>query len=61
MFQNNGLRCPVPGCKTTIRGVTGFDEINKLRKHYAKAHWANITMEEALTLRIKIENAQTPS
>jgi len=49
------LRCIVPGCKVTIRGVTGLDELHKLQKHYYKAHWARITMEEALNLRIKIE------
>ena len=52
----DGLKCPVPGCKKIIRGMTGLQELQKLRSHYERAHLARITMEEALELRRRIES-----
>ena len=54
----DGLRCPVPGCKHTVRALTGLQEIEKLKAHYKKAHLARITTQEALEIRVRIEKKE---
>lgn len=49
------LKCQVPGCKVFIRGITGLDEIMKLRKHLNRAHIAEVGCVDALELRAKWE------
>ena len=51
-----GLKCPVPGCKTTIHAMTGFQEIEKFRKHYFRVHGCDMTMQEALQRRVIAED-----
>lgn len=51
----HGLRCRVPGCKAIITGVTGLDEIMKLRQHFKRSHLSELTPSEALELRVKWE------
>lgn len=48
------LKCPVPGCRTYIAGVTGLDEITKLRKHYRRVHLARLDTLDALELRDRL-------
>lgn len=51
----DGLRCQVPGCRHVVRAFTGLQELDKMRKHLARAHLAKITPGEALELRAKWE------
>lgn len=55
------MKCTMPKCRSTINGLTGLDEIVKLRQHFAKAHKMPLTMEEALEVRIDIENGIAPN
>ena len=50
-----GLNCQVPGCKTTIRAMTGLQEISRLQRHYERAHVARISMHDALEIRAQWE------
>ncbi len=50
-----GLRCRVPGCRVVIHAMTGLQEINKLRRHFTRAHLARLAMIDALELREKWE------
>jgi len=50
-----GLKCLVPKCKGVINGMTGLQELDKLRSHYLKAHKSHISMEEAMVIRERIE------
>lgn len=43
------------GCRRVIRGVTGLDELMKLRKHLLDAHGWAPTMNQALEIRILFE------
>ena len=49
------LVCRVPGCRHRIRAMTGFQEIERLRQHYLRAHLARLTMQQALELRAQWE------
>jgi len=51
----DGLKCEVPGCRTTIRAFTGLQELQKLIKHYWRAHHARLSMNDALELRSRME------
>lgn len=53
-FDN--LKCQVPGCKAVIRALTGLQELEKLRKHMAKAHYAKKNLIEALKTRADWES-----
>jgi hypothetical protein len=50
------LRCQVPGCHVVIRALTGLRELHKLQEHFARAHLARLTMDEALELRANWES-----
>lgn len=38
-----------------IRAMTGLQELQKLRTHMRRAHLVNYTMNEALEIRIRME------
>jgi hypothetical protein len=52
---DDGLRCEVPGCRTTIHAFTGLQELQKLIQHYWRAHHARLSMTDALELRSRME------
>lgn len=54
--SNDRLNCQIPGCRATIGAWSGFQEIDKLRKHMEKVHMARLTMTEALELRASWES-----
>jgi len=45
------LRCRVPGCRATIPGLTGLDELHQLVRHFRRAHGRDIALELALEIR----------
>lgn len=47
----DGLRCPHICCKAVIRGVTGLDELMKLRAHFLREHGRRLEMDEAMEAR----------
>lgn len=51
----DGLQCEVPGCRVIIRATTGLQELQKLMKHYERAHLVRLSMDEALKLRARME------
>lgn len=53
-----GLKCTVPGCRTTIHAMTGLQELDKLGKHFLRAHRQMLDMNTLLELRVKIENGE---
>jgi hypothetical protein len=53
--QFDGLKCPVPGCKKVIYAFTGLQELDKLQKHMAKAHYARWNAIETLENRAIME------
>ena len=55
------LYCLVDGCRkrTHIRGMTGLQELENLRKHLAKAHQMRLDMSQALEVREKFERGET--
>lgn len=55
--RGDGLRCNVPGCKGIIRALTGLQEIEKLRYHYYRFHHCRLTVQQALELRVHIEES----
>lgn len=56
--MDNGLKCPVEGCKTVIHGMTGFQELEKLAKHMRKRHGRGdgFNIFDAMTFRDMSEN-----
>jgi len=36
--EYDNLICPYDGCKTVIRALTGLQELNKMRQHFARKH-----------------------
>ena len=55
-----GLRCTMPKCNHVIHAMTGFQEIEKLMKHFSKKHKISITMERALEFRVAMEDGLVP-
>lgn len=55
-----GLRCTMPGCNHVMRSYTGFQEIEKLMKHFERKHKIVISMQRALEIRIDMEDGKTP-
>jgi len=55
------MRCTVPKCRGQITGMTGLQELTKLRQHFSKSHRIFLSMEEALEVRIDIENGREPN
>ena len=51
------MKCPVLGCGKEINGMTGLQELIKLRKHFARKH-SQINMEEALEIRVIAEGIE---
>ena len=50
------LRCQVPGCRSTIKALTGLQEIDKLAKHMARVHLSAHSPRELLELRAAWED-----
>jgi hypothetical protein len=55
------LRCTMPKCRATINAMTGLQELDKLQRHFAKAHKLPLTMTEALEVRINLEDGKEPN
>lgn len=55
------MNCTVPKCRGRISGMTGLQELEKLRQHFKRAHKVTLTMGEALEVRIDLENGQEPN
>lgn len=55
----DALNCQVPGCRASIRAMTGFQEIEKLMAHMRRVHLSSLTMNEALELRAAWESRHT--
>lgn len=55
------MNCTVKGCRGTIRGMTGLQELDKLRKHFARKHKVALSMGEALEVRIDVEEGREPN
>lgn len=55
------LNCTMPKCRGKIGGLTGLDEIRKLIGHFQKAHKISLSMEEALEIRINLEDGKEPN
>jgi hypothetical protein len=54
------LKCIVPKCRVSVNGITGFDELQRFRKHLVKMHpeIGPLTMERVMELRLMAEKAQ---
>lgn len=54
------LKCFVPKCRASVNGATGFDEVQRFRKHLVKKHpEVRIkSMEHLLELRLMAEKKQ---
>jgi len=58
------LRCRVPGCRATIPGLTGLDELHELIRHFHRAHGRDIPLDLALDIRAAWEEdaaAESPA
>jgi hypothetical protein len=55
-----GLRCTMPKCRTVINAWTGFQEIEKLQKHFLNKHKISLTMDAALKAREAMEAGFVP-
>lgn len=55
------LKCTMPKCRGSIGGVTGLDEIMKIRAHFRKAHKQDLDTSEALEVRIDMEEGRVPN
>lgn len=56
--EHGHLRCQVPGCRTVIRALTGFQELEKLRMHLYRVHLAYKHMDEVLETRAEWERRE---
>jgi hypothetical protein len=54
------LKCIVPKCRASVNGLTGFDEIQRFRKHLVKKHpeLGSMTLERVMELRLMAEKNQ---
>lgn len=55
------MKCTMPKCRAQINGVSGLQEIMALRKHFQKSHKMVLTTEEALEVRLNIEDGKEPN
>jgi hypothetical protein len=55
------MNCTMPKCRSRINGMTGLQEIQKLRQHFLKVHKVNLSTGEALEVRINIEDGVEPN
>lgn len=55
------LKCTMPKCRGKIGGMTGLQEIREMQKHFSKRHRISLSMEEALEVRIDMENGKEPN
>ena len=55
------MNCTVKGCQGIIRGMTGLQELDNLRKHFRKAHKLALSMGEALEVRVDVEDGREPN
>lgn len=52
------LQCGVAGCGRAIRGMTGLQEIQNLRKHVSRKHKVGLDTSAALEWRTRFEEGQ---
>ncbi len=55
-----GLKCTMPKCRVVINGMTGLQEINKLKSHFRRKHHLELSMERALEFRVTMEAGHVP-
>jgi len=55
------MKCTMPKCRSQINGVSGLQEIMALRKHFQKSHKMVLTTEEALEVRLNLEDGKPPN
>lgn len=55
------LRCTMKGCRRSIGGKTGLDEALKVATHFQRVHNTPVTLEEALGIRIDMEEGREPN
>ena len=55
------MNCTVKGCRGVIRGMTGLQELDNLRKHFARVHKLALSPREALEVRVDVENGKEPN
>lgn len=55
------MKCTVPKCGRQINGMTGLQELQKLRQHFAMAHKISLRPDEALEVRVDIESGREPN
>jgi hypothetical protein len=56
--MDEGLKCPVEGCRKVIHGMTGLDELQKLSTHMKRVHGRGdgYNVFDAMTFRDMSEN-----
>ena len=55
------MKCTMPKCRAQINGMTGFQEIQKVQQHFARAHKVRLSMNEAMEVRINLEDGVEPN
>ena len=55
-----GFRCTMPGCKATINGWSGLEELTRLRRHFERKHKIALYTDEAAELRNVMEDGHEP-
>lgn len=57
-MNKDDLKCRVPGCRVRIKGMTGYQEIEKLIKHMRRCHEVTWDLQQALAWRERWEQEE---